>query len=86
MLQAYRKIHRFAAVIAHFARQQWAIESAAMETQQHGMTARDRRLFFCDLKQLDWADFFRSYAKGIRVYLLQDPMDTLPAANARFRR
>ncbi|KAH1003292.1 hypothetical protein HUJ05_011219 [Dendroctonus ponderosae] len=86
LLKAYKKIHKFTAVMSYFATQEWSIESTAIEKQQLAMSPQDRRLFFCDLKLLDWPEFFQSYCKGIRLYLLQDPLETLPAAQAHLDR
>ncbi|ENN74979.1 hypothetical protein YQE_08436, partial [Dendroctonus ponderosae] len=86
LLKAYKKIHKFTAVMSYFATQEWSIESTAIEKQQLAMSPQDRRLFFCDLKLLDWPEFFQSYCKGIRLYLLLDPLETLPAAQAHLDR
>lgn len=50
------------------------------------MTDRDRNIFFCDLKKLNWDDYFREHYKGVRVYLLKDPMSTVPEARKRWNR
>lgn len=50
------------------------------------MSDDDKRIFFCDLRQLDWQDYFIEYFKGIRIYLIKDPEDTLKAARVKYQR
>uniref|UniRef100_A0A1B6FI90 Fatty acyl-CoA reductase n=3 Tax=Cuerna arida TaxID=1464854 RepID=A0A1B6FI90_9HEMI len=38
----------------------------------------DKRLFFFDLAAMDWQEFWLFALKGMRVYLLNDPMETVP--------
>lgn len=50
------------------------------------MTLKEKNIFFSDLKDLDWVAYFDDYAKGARVYLTQDPLDTLDVAKIRYKR
>lgn len=50
------------------------------------MTPEDQEIFFCDLKKLNWTEYFTVYLKGIREYLIQDPMTTLNDARNKWKR
>lgn len=50
------------------------------------LTAEDRELFFCDIKDFDWDNYFQSYILGIRLYIIKDPIETLPQARIKYRR
>lgn len=50
------------------------------------LTAEDRELFFCNIKDLDWDTYFYSYILGIRMYIIKDPIETLPQARIKYRR
>lgn len=50
------------------------------------MSKEDKELFFCDLRKIDWDEYFKEYIKGIRLYLLQDPLETLEAARVKWSR
>lgn len=46
----------------------------------------DQRLFHYNLRLMSWSCFWVTGLKGLRVYLLQDPMDTVPEGIKHQRR
>lgn len=50
------------------------------------LDARDQELFFFDIRQMNWDTFMTTYYRGIRQYLLKDPLDTIPEALVRYNR
>lgn len=86
MSKAYTKIHKFSAVISYFSTREWVFKSQNVQKLVAKMSDKDRKIFFCDLNDLDWDFFFQSYLRGVRVYLIQDPMDTLPEARKKWIR
>lgn len=50
------------------------------------MSFKDRELFNFNFKALDWNSYFSQQAKGVRVYLVKDPVSTLPEGIKRMRR
>lgn len=42
------------------------------------MTPADHAIFPCDVKGMIWNDFLWKYCIGLRVYLGNDPLDTIP--------
>lgn len=49
------------------------------------MTPKDRQLFTF-FKINKWETLFPTFAKGLRVYTLKDPMETLNYARKRYER
>lgn len=86
MSKVYRKIHKFSTVISYFSTREWVFRSGNVQRLVAKMSERDRKIFFCDLNDLDWDFFFQSYLRGVRVYLIQDPMETLPEARKKWNR
>lgn len=86
LLKVYKKIHKFMDVLNYFTIQQWQFENNAVKALINKMAAADQKNFFCDIKELDWDTFFSTYIRGIRVYLIKDPMDTLPEARVKWQR
>ncbi|XP_063924899.1 fatty acyl-CoA reductase wat-like [Zophobas morio] len=86
MLRIYKKIHKFTSVISYFTTQDWIFKSQRIRRMLEKMTDEDQQIFFCNLKKLDWHKFFESYLLGIRVYLIQDPLDTLKDAQVRWKK
>ncbi|KAK9711238.1 Male sterility protein [Popillia japonica] len=50
------------------------------------MSERDQDIFFCDLKRLDWDDYFKDHFLGVRQYILKDPPSTLSEALKKYNR
>lgn len=85
-LTVYKKIHRFTNVISYFATREWEFRSYKMKDVYKNMSKEDKEIFFCELERLDWDEYFKEYLKGIRVHLMQDPLDTLEAAKVKWNR
>jgi fatty acyl-CoA reductase len=49
------------------------------------MNEKDREMFGIDVTTLDWDDYFADLAKGVRVYLNNEPLKTLPAGRKKDR-
>ncbi|XP_030759584.1 fatty acyl-CoA reductase wat-like [Sitophilus oryzae] len=86
MVAAYKKIHKYSKVISYFAVREWKIKSNRVENLVNSMSDRDQEIFFSDLKKLNWQEYFVYYVRGIRVFLIQDPLDTLAAAKRNWKR
>ncbi|KAF5284905.1 hypothetical protein FQA39_LY16860 [Lamprigera yunnana] len=86
LLKIYKKIHRFTAVISYFCTRNWNFKSSRYQCILRKMTAEDRQLFFHDLKELNWDEYFTEYIKGIRVHLIGDPLHTMDAAKSKWLR
>ncbi|KAJ3618011.1 hypothetical protein MTP99_006048 [Tenebrio molitor] len=46
----------------------------------------DRKLFPFDIRLVKWDRYYSNFLKGIRIYLLKDPLNTLPKARVRMQR
>nr|XP_023016526.1 fatty acyl-CoA reductase wat-like [Leptinotarsa decemlineata] len=86
MSKAYRKIHKFTNVISYFATRSWTFRSENAQKLCDKMSHNDKELFFSDLRKLDWDDFFQYYLQGVRIHLLNDPIETLEQAQIKWRR
>lgn len=86
MIEAYKKVHKFCTVISYFATQEWKIQTDKVLQQQKNLGEKDKKLFFSDLLDLDWDAFFQTYGAGARVHLLSDPIDTVEAAQIKWKR
>jgi hypothetical protein len=50
------------------------------------MSTTDREEFNFDLSQINWADYARDCAYGLRTYYLKQDPSTIPESNARMKR
>ncbi|GJQ86873.1 hypothetical protein Trydic_g13284 [Trypoxylus dichotomus] len=85
-LKMYLKIHRFSKVISYFSTKNFKFKSTRMRELISKMSDRDRAIFMCDLTKLNWEEYFKYHFQGIRLYLLKDPLSTLPEAKKKFNR
>lgn len=49
------------------------------------MSEKDREMFGINIGTLDWDDYFADLAKGVRIYLNNEPLKTLPAGRKKDR-
>lgn len=73
-------------VLNYFATQEWIFTNERFHALMAKLTSKDRETFFCDIQNLDWNVYFETYISGIRVYLIKDPLDTLPQARVKWQR
>ncbi|XP_067204602.1 fatty acyl-CoA reductase wat-like [Linepithema humile] len=86
LLQSYKKIHTSLDVMDYFCQQEWTFTNDRVRAMIAKFTSNDRKNFDCDIKNINWKVYFKRYARGVRVYLIKDPLDTLPQARAKWRR
>lgn len=85
LVKAYQKINKFSNVISYFCTQRWYFKTDNVQKLAVGMTAGDEELFDFDISHLNWFEFLNTYVRGIRVYLIKDPMETVESAKKRYR-
>lgn len=86
LLKVYKKIHKFVDVLNYFTTQEWTFTNDQLRAMMSKFSSYDRKNFNCDIRNLEWEVYFETYLRGIRVYLIKDPMDTLPQARVRWQR
>lgn len=84
--KAYKKIHKFSAVISYFATQEWKFENKKNMALWDKLSPIDKHIFEFNLSNLDWPVYFSFYIRGLRSFIAQDPMETLDEAAVKFRR
>ena len=85
-MKLYEKIHKFSSVISYFCLKHWQFDDGNVEDLWNSISEKDREVFFFDIKQMKWSQYFHDYIKGMRQYLMHDSLDTLPVSLIRWRR
>ncbi|KAI4499659.1 hypothetical protein M0802_005229 [Mischocyttarus mexicanus] len=85
-LRLYRKLHVMLDVLSYFSLNEWKFTNERWIEVTKKLTTEDQKLFYCDMKDLDWDIYFRTYFLGIRLFVLKDPIETLPQARKNWRR
>ncbi|XP_057664837.1 fatty acyl-CoA reductase 1-like [Diorhabda carinulata] len=77
IMSMYDKIHQTQELFSPYLLKQWYFSNDNTQKLLKRLSFKDRSLFNFDIFNLNWEAYFDSYSKGIRVYLLKDPMSTL---------
>ncbi|KAL5239952.1 hypothetical protein ACI65C_007362 [Semiaphis heraclei] len=86
LMAAYKKMHKFSEVIAYFALQSWTFHSNNTTSLIKNMSKLDQSLFSFDMTKLDWNEYFKKHVLGIRLYIVKDPLDTIPKGLKRAKK
>lgn len=86
MVDAYKKINKFDSVISYFLNKEWIFKNDNTQALWRKMSPTDRDLFNFNISTLDWDAYYFTYVRGIRVYLLKDPLDTIPQGLTKRRK
>jgi len=74
----YNKMHQFCDLISFFSLQSWSFRENNTVSLLSKLSEQDQSLFQFDISKLNWNDYITNYMKGIRIYVLKDPMKTVP--------
>ncbi|CAI6349030.1 unnamed protein product [Macrosiphum euphorbiae] len=83
LMDGYKKIHKFSEVIAYFALMSWTFHDDNTKSLIKKLSKLDQFLFRFDVTKLDWSEYFKKHVVGIRLYILKDPLETVPEALRR---
>lgn len=73
-------------MIAYFATRDWSFKNDNVQNLWKQLKPRDKELFEFSMKNFDWDQYFHTYTRGCRVYLLKDPLDTIPEGKIKYRK
>lgn len=82
----YDRLHMSQDHLSPYLLKEWYFSNDNAQKLLKRMTFKDRELFNFDILKLNWQTYMISYVKGIRVYLLKDPMSTLTQARQKQHR
>lgn len=86
LIKAYTKIGKFSAVIAYFALREWKFSNNNTQNLFKELCDVDKRTFNFDMRTLKWEEYYKTYVKGLRMYLLTDPLETIPQGRRKLLR
>ncbi|XP_047370188.1 fatty acyl-CoA reductase wat-like isoform X3 [Vespa velutina] len=86
LLKLYKKIYTLSNIFSYFTCTKLNFTNKRWNELLNKLTTDDRKFFFCDIKDLIWDTYFENYILGIRMYILKDPIETLPQARIKCRR
>ncbi|KAK9746682.1 Male sterility protein [Popillia japonica] len=84
LLRTYRKIDEFTETFKHFTLTQWYFKNTNTQALWKKLNATDRQLFEFDMSCLNWQSYYYVYMRGIRIYVLKDPLETVITGAAKY--
>lgn len=86
MVNVYKKINKFASVIAYFSTKTWKFSNDNVQALWDELPEVDKKVFPFTMRDVDWDDFFRTQILGLRVFFVKDDLSTLPQARKKWQR
>ncbi|KAG5878050.1 hypothetical protein JTB14_021203 [Gonioctena quinquepunctata] len=80
------KIYNNSSQLKFFTVGEWTYQSVNILNLTEKMADKDKELFFCNLRKLDWDEYLWYYPRGIRTYLVRESFDNVQDARKKIRR
>lgn len=80
IMRIYRKIATFNGAIAMIFSSQKPKTNDRMMALFDSLSDAEQKTFFCDVRTIDWCDFFENYLAGMRAHITNESPETIPAA------
>ncbi|XP_043477559.1 fatty acyl-CoA reductase wat-like [Leptopilina heterotoma] len=78
-----KKLSTLVNLVSYFALNDWKGKNERTKNLWNKISPDDQKLFPFSMNDFNWNDYIQKYMIGLRVYLLKDPLTTVPAATKR---
>ncbi|XP_075229622.1 putative fatty acyl-CoA reductase CG8306 [Lycorma delicatula] len=82
-VKLHKNINRSLKQLSPFIFNEWKFDNTNSLILHRSLTSTDKEIFGIDLKDLVWSAYFNNLALGVRQYLNNESIDTLPAAKKK---
>ncbi|KAL6257521.1 hypothetical protein P5V15_011094 [Pogonomyrmex californicus] len=86
LYKTYQKINKFSFVLSYFSTKQWRFNNDAVIGLWNRVNPADRQIFNFDISSVDWETYIKEMIPGMRLYLANDPIDTIEKGRAKYRK
>jgi len=73
-------------LISYFCIQQWKFNNDNLQNLWKKMNPQDKHLFNFDITQVDWEEAMFAAVRGLRIYVMEDPILRVEEEQARYKR
>lgn len=84
--KTYEKINKFNSVTSYFSSHQWQFCNDSVIKLWGRINPADREIFDFNLDNLDWESYFKYLFLGIRIYILNDPIETVEKGRVKYKK
>lgn len=85
-MDGYKKMHKFIDVITYFSLKSWTFRDKNTRSLIKNMSKLDQYLFQMDMTNLSWDQYFKKHVIGVRLYIIKDPIESLPEGVKRCKK
>ncbi|XP_044262747.1 fatty acyl-CoA reductase wat-like [Tribolium madens] len=82
-VEKYRKISKLISLLSFFTTRSWTFETNNTERLFDKLDDKDKVVFNFDMKSFNWEKYWDKVIVGGRIYLLNDPLETVPKAKKK---
>ncbi|XP_044764580.1 uncharacterized protein LOC123321141 [Coccinella septempunctata] len=88
MVNIYKKIHKFSLLLSYFSLREWKMHNKNLQDLWSGLSDKDKEIFEFSMapEDFNWNSYISILGGGVRLYLLKDKMETIPAAKRKYKR
>nr|XP_033335427.1 fatty acyl-CoA reductase wat-like isoform X1 [Megalopta genalis] len=86
LMDSYKKINKYLTAVHHFSTNQWKFRNENVRKMWGKLNSVDRKMFNFNVENIIWNDYFYHHIRGIRQYVVKDPLETLDVAIAKYNR
>lgn len=72
--------------MSYFSSQQWQYRNDAVMKLWGRINPADREIFDFNLDNLDWESYLKYLFLGMRVYVLNDPIETVEKGRVKYKK
>ncbi|XP_072047460.1 fatty acyl-CoA reductase 1-like [Amphiura filiformis] len=80
MVRLYDRIAKSMYTLKYFTQNDWEWSNRNCEALMNALPDTDRKVFFLDVRPLDWKEYLETYCVGTKQYVLNEDLAALPAA------
>lgn len=86
LTKIYTKMDNVRDTLRYFASREFVFKNDNTQKLWSRLSDKDKELFFFDISQMSWDVYYRALCIGLRVYLVNDDINTLPLARKKWNR
>lgn len=86
MVKVYKKIKKLMDVLSYFSLREFNFSNKNVQTLWTKLNDTDKQLFEFNMDLFDFEADTQSYIEGLRIYLLKDPLETVPAGIRKYKK
>lgn len=86
MIKTYQKLHKQIAVLDYFVEHKFTFTMENTTKLWHSLSLADQKMFNFNIREINWAEYFRNSLMGVRCFMGKEQPETIPKAKQLMNR